>query len=270
MPPNPDLNWTPVHHRFAPIPSPSSMTRIKRTFLIGLSFCLLSCAKGFETASEELSSSSSQGDLNSPPPTIPVNPPINPPIEPSFEPLAWEKARPEGKAWSAFVFDLLKKNAHDILTAQDMNRFCKKYSFLSDAQKINVAGQLVAGIVKFESGFNPLSRMQETTMGTDPITGLPVWSEGLMQLSYQDVMGWPFCDFKWDQDKKLNPKDPKKTILDPYKNLHCGMRILAQQVKRKGFIVLSSGVYWAVIKENGRYEKIDEIAEIVGSLKICQ
>ncbi len=250
-------------------------------FFMTLALITVSCSRGFQSSSTppDLSSSSDQGSETptTPPadppasdPTTPVEPPT--PSQPFvFEALLWEKAKPANKAWSTYVFDLLQTSAaKDILSAQDMSRFCKKYSFLTDKQKVNVAGQLIAAMSKFESGFNPLSRYQESTMGTDPITGQPVWSEGLLQLSYQDITGYPFCKFDWSLDKNLSPTDPKKTILDPYKNLDCGIRILAQQVKRKGFIVVGSGAYWAVIKDNGRYEKIDEIAALVNALNVCQ
>ncbi|MGZ5279800.1 MAG: transglycosylase SLT domain-containing protein [Pseudobdellovibrionaceae bacterium] len=254
------------------------MAHKKNILIIALSFLAISCSKGFQSASSlDLDHQASQegptdpADPPIPPPTIPIQPP--PPEEETpfqFEALMWETVKPGTKPWSTFTFDLLQTVATDIVKAQDMSRFCKKYSFLNDNQKINVAGQLIAAIVKYESGFNPLSRFHESNMGTDPITGKPVYSEGLMQLSYQDIQGYPFCKFDWAKDKNLKVDDPKKTILDPYINLACGVQILSRQVKRKGFIVVSSGAYWAVIKENGRFEKIDEIAAIVNSLKMCQ
>jgi hypothetical protein len=69
--------------------------------------------------------------------------------------------------------------------------------------------------------------MIETTMGTDPVTGKQVASEGLLQLSYQDVpnygsvLKYPLCKIQWSKDKSLSVTDPKKTILDPYINLEC-------------------------------------------------
>jgi hypothetical protein len=247
------------------------MVKVVRIFFLMMVWLsALACSKGFDSPGEvESPSQVLGGDPNPPPITEP--PILPPPTEPFvFEPLAWEAVKPASKPWSQFVFTLLGTEAKDLLLAQDWNRFCARFPDLNSHQKINVAGQLIAGIVKFESGFNPLNRFQESTMGTDPITGQPVWSEGLMQLSYQDIQGYPFCQFDWNQDEELNPTDPQKTILDPFKNLYCGMRILAQQVKRKGRIVIDSGAYWAVIKENGRFEKINEIAAIVSRLKVCR
>lgn len=158
-----------------------------------------------------------------------------------------------------------------INAADDITRFCPAFNSLNENQKVNTWGMIFSAITKYESGFNPLSRYQESTMGMDPITGQPVYSEGLLQLSYQDIQGWPFCQFDWNKDKHLSPTDPKKTILDPYKNLDCGARIMAQQVARYKEIILDRGVYWAVIKESGRYQQINNIISLVrGKLTWCK
>lgn len=60
------------------------------------------------------------------------------------------------------------------------------------------------------------------------------------------------------------------TILNPYLNLNCGVGIMAQQIKRKGSIILDSGVYWAVLKGNGKYQQISGIRSMVKSLSLCK
>lgn len=227
---------------------------------------LTACSKGFELKNfENMSLPSQQGSDPTP------NPPSTPPSEPfAYKPLLWESSRSGSKLWSDFVFQLIKSEAKPLLEARDFDLFCPKYHFLSEEQKVNVAGMLVSAMVKFESGFSPTSRFLESTMGMDSVTGLPVYSEGLMQLSYQDTKGWPFCAFDWNKDKKLSASDPRKTILDPYKNLDCGIRILARQIERKGFIVIDSGAYWSVIKSGSSHEKITEIADLVSRLEFCR
>lgn len=187
-------------------------------------------------------------------------------------PLLWESAVPSALNWSKFLMSLFQNELKDVLdSADDIELFCPKYNGLKIEQKANALAMLLSAMSKFESNFNPLARMQETTMGTDPVTNLPVYSEGLLQLSYQDITGWPFCKFDWNKDKHLKPNDPKKTILDPLINLDCGARIFAQQIQRYHKIVIDSGAYWAVIKQNGRFEKISEISDLVRqNLKVCQ
>jgi hypothetical protein len=189
-----------------------------------------------------------------------------------MSPLVWESSsHPERTQWSEYLQNIISTDWKSLLTgASDMTTFCPKYDSLNDDQKANAWAQLFAGIAKFESGWSPTSRMQETTMGTDPVTGLPIYSEGLLQLSYQDTQWATWCQFDWSADKSLSVSSSKKTILDPYLNLYCGVGIMARQIKNKGRIVISSGVYWAVIRSGGTYQHINEIASIVSALPICK
>lgn len=212
-----------------------------------------------EISGEQLNQGSGDGDQVTP--VTPYKP----------EPLSWEAARSEGKLWSTYAFKVIREEAFaDLDRAMDVDIFCPNYDSLSKDQRINFWGGLFSGMARFESNYSPVSRYHEDTMGTDPVTKLPVYSEGLLQLSYQDVQWAKYCEFDWSQDKLLSPTDPKKSILDPYKNLRCGIKILAAQVKRTREIVLSSGAYWSVIKEGSRYQKIDQIAAITQKLSFCR
>lgn len=186
-------------------------------------------------------------------------------------PLLWESKKTDGRNWTDYVFTLIHQQEPSLLQgAEDITNFCPGYYKLNTNERINFWGLLVSGIVKYESNFDPTSRMHETTMGTDPVTGKPVYSEGLMQLSYQDVRNYRFCDeFDWSSDKHLHPQDPKKTILDPYKNLNCGVKILAQQIRNKNRITVSKGVYWAVIRLDGRNNKIAQISALTKKMPGC-
>ncbi len=185
-------------------------------------------------------------------------------------PLSWESKKPAYASWSNYSFQVIDKFGASIVNeSQDITRFCPKYNNLTRIQKINVIGQIISEMTKWESGFNPLSRMAED-LGTDPVTGKQVHSEGLLQLSYQDTQHYKFCEFDWSKDKNLPPADPKKTILDPYKNLHCGIRILNQQVSKHKNIIIGKGAYWAVIKSNSGHHRINEITTAVKKFPICQ
>ena len=187
----------------------------------------------------------------------------------AYEPLVWEN-KPARKVWSDYIFQVIQTDAVNLIAgADDIARFCPAYANLTINQKVNFWGQLMAAVSKYESAFDPLSRYQETTMGTDPITGQPVYSEGLLQLSYQDIQPYPFCEFDWNNDKNLSPTDPHKTILDPYKNLRCGTRIMAEQIQRHHKIAVSSGAYWSTLKDGGSYQVIDSIATLTKNLSFC-
>ncbi len=186
-----------------------------------------------------------------------------------WTPLSWEAARPEGINWSLFSFEVLEQKAPALLNeARDIENFCPKYSQLTAEQRLNTMGQLISAMTKFESGYNPLSRMKED-LGTDPITRQQVRSEGLLQLSYQDTLQYKFCEFDWTRDKNLREDDPQKTILDPFRNLSCGIQILNAQVQKYHALVISKGAYWSVLKSNSKYNKIKQIQKMVRSLPFC-
>ena len=194
--------------------------------------------------------------------------------DPSYKmtPLAWESSSyPERAKWSAYLQSIIMNQWSSLLSgSSDITTFCPTYNSLQNAERANVWAQIFVAVTKYESAYSPVSRMHETTMGTDPVTEQPVYSEGLLQLSYQDVQWAKWCEFNWSTDKSLSPTSPKKSILDPYKNLNCGVGIMAQQIKNKGAIVLNSGVYWAVLKGNGKYQQISGIQSIVKSLSLCK
>jgi hypothetical protein len=190
----------------------------------------------------------------------------------SYKPygLLWESSRKEGKDWSNYLYKMIPQETPGLIQgADDMDTFCPQYQTLTTNERVNLWALLISAMTKYESGYNPLSRYQETTMGKDSVTGLPVYSEGLLQLSYQDINHYKFCEFDWSKDKNLSATDPRKTILDPYKNLNCGVRILAQQVSKKNRITVGDGAYWAVIKSNSTHHKIPQIAELTKKMPGC-
>lgn len=199
----------------------------------------------------------------------------NPSYAPAdFEPLAWESKVKGASTWSKTVYDVILNEEPQMLgqsVADDVELFCPKYRTLADHQRLNFWGQLFAAISKFESSWNPASYFVETTMGLDPITGRQVASEGLLQLSYQDEKSYRLeCGFDWATDMNLKNTDARKTIFNPSNNLRCGVKILAKQLSLKRAISTSSNVYWAVLKKNGAYTKVPQIAEITQQLSFCK
>lgn len=242
---------------------------------ISFSFSLVLACQGskFKIESDYSSETESERQAIVPDEELPViDPPAseNSDIDFPMQPLAWETERaPERRSWSEHIFHQIEFYFEDLDKAQDTTRFCPNYPNLSHSERINFWGQLFAAISYFESGWRPTTRFHESTMGIDPVTKNPVYSEGLLQLSYQDIQWAKWCQFDWAIDKHLSPTDPRKTIFDPYKNLSCGVGIMARQIRRRGLIVLSTGVYWAVIRENGRFQKLNQIVNIVKRHEYC-
>ncbi len=137
-------------------------------------------------------------------------------------------------------------------------------------QKISFWVYLVSSVAQFESKFDPNLRYKETKLGTDPITKQPVFSEGLLQLSYQDVLKYPYCDkFDWNKDRHLRPNSPKKTIFDVEKNLTCGIRILNQQVRDHHLIAYHDDQYWSTLMPGNSHNKIFEIQKLTTAIPFC-
>jgi hypothetical protein len=190
--------------------------------------------------------------------------------------LSWENS-PNRAEWTRFVLNEIESHHFPKLDkATDATRFCSNYKTMASDEKIRMWGEVVAWIAFYESAWKPTTRMvesQKVFKKPDPVTGQPVASEGLMQLSYQDVRSYPFCNqFDWSKDKHLSKDDPKKTIFDPLKNLDCAMKILAQQVERRGQVILQStkGLYWAVLYEGGKYDKTKQVISNVKKAMGCK
>lgn len=189
-----------------------------------------------------------------------------------YLPLSWEKLHFERVAWSKFTIQTIESLFDNSFSlCEDITRFRSNYHSLNRTQKINVWAELISAICKHESGWEPTSRYVESNFKElDSVTKKTVVSEGLMQLSYQDKNSYPDlpCRFNWALDKSLNDKDPNKTILKPEINLEFGINVLAKQIRRTKKIALTENVYWAVLKDGGKYSKIYEIISDVEALKV--
>jgi hypothetical protein len=196
---------------------------------------------------------------------------------------AWE-SNPNAK-WSDYAEDFSQYAAFVIdhegpnllaSTAQmaDSYAMCPKYASLSREQKINFWVVFVSEVTRYESGFDPTSRYFESTFGyKDSVTGENVYSEGLLQLSYQDGSSYKKeCGvvFDWPSDKLLSRTDPKKTILNPLRNLYCGIRIMDSTMRSKKKLLFDSGNYWATLKPGGSYGKVTTILSHLAKIPFCR
>lgn len=193
--------------------------------------------------------------------------------ETATQPALWEtKNHPERAAWTQYSYSTIQSLAPSLIAgSSDVTKFCPKYSELTDKNKITFWVYLVSGVAKFESNFDPTDRMLETSMGIDPVTHKRVYSEGLLQLSYQDQLAYPFCDeFDWTDDRKLAARSPQKSILDPFKNLKCGIQILNHQIETTDLIATTHNVYWSTLNPAGKYSKVSQIKNLTKQLPFCK
>lgn len=256
-----------------------SVLRLRRTARFVLGMILLALAGCGPAAEKPVGKGDQEGGSGPTAPLEPAPPSVPPPVvgvPDASVPLVamlWEKKNPvEGPKWSQFAFDLIRTEEKNLMAGtKDVTSFCPNYARLSEEQKASFWVYLVSAMTKYESNFDPLNRYKESTMGKDSVTGEAVWSEGLLQLSYQDGRNYSFCnEFDWPRDKLLSRTDPRKTILDPYKNLRCGIRIMNQIMGRKNLIAFGSGHYWAVLKSSSGHHRIKEIKALTNQIAFCR
>jgi hypothetical protein len=203
-------------------------------------------------------------------PSQPVDPGPVATVPMKVAPL-WEGPRASaGIAWTHFSSIIVLTEAPDLMKGTaDVQSFCPRYYQLNTDEKVNFWVYLISAVTKYESAFNPVSRMRESGLGTDTVTGQHVYSEGLLQLSYQDGRNYSFCnEFDWNKDKLLAPSDPRKTILDPIKNLRCGIRILNKVIGRHNMIAFDSGHYWSTLMPKHAPEHL--IQALTRNISICK
>jgi hypothetical protein len=201
---------------------------------------------------------------------------------------SYQKRLPRMKLWTAKVFEVIRNETslHKLSSPipKDMHEFCPQYEKLNETQRMTVWGQLIAAISYRESGWKPTTTYIEPDHKIDHVTKKFVRSEGLLQLSYQDVNSYDDldCGFNWKKDKNLAPTSPEKSIFAPYRNLRCGILILAHKVKVNQQIS-TPGTYWSVLRPvfNPNY-KLDDprrgnknsrvpwLAEQTKSLSFCR
>ena len=188
--------------------------------------------------------------------------------------ISWEKENAARKAWSQYVFNEIEtKYLLQLSAAKDVTRLCPRYGQLYKDYQITVWVELISAMAKFESQWKPTMFFRETGLGRDLVTGQTNTSQGLMQVSYQDTLkDFYSCNFDWSKDRYLADNNPKKTIFDPYKNLDCGLKILAKQVRVKGRVVLKKAnrYYWSVLEEDREKSKVPAILAMTSSLPFCR
>lgn len=154
--------------------------------------------------------------------------------------LSWETPKEDRTTWSKALLKSIDDNYATLKTAKDVVKFCPKATALTEDQVKKAWAELFVAMALHESAFNPKTDYFEKTMG--------YYSRGLYQLSYEDE-SWAKCGL----DKKTG------NIYKPEVNISCAVKIMARQVKSKQAVFVSKGVYWAVIKPDGKYQKIPEI-----------
>lgn len=217
-----------------------------------------------------------------PPVPTPVNPPVVvPPIHVVPDPedelfddgeelmVGW------AKGYDGYIKRVIKEELPKLLTIESarMSRWCPKWSSFDEHKKLSFYANLLWSVAGPESAWDRAMMYTESTMDTDPITGFQVRSEGLEQLSYQDLdsYGYQHSDISWQADKaaavadyKSGRKDgtPTRTLLKARPNLHLALFIMDKhlnQFNKNQSFGDALGKYWYTIQRAHDEEALDNL-----------
>ncbi len=211
-------------------------------------------------------------------PSLPEDAPVDAPeeIDVHFTPFAIRnRAKPNNhwkEEWSHLVREAIPSGMLSDQVPADVKDVCPKFFSMTEWQKREFWAYFLQAMSVAESALNPATRFREVGIpGNDGVTGKPIWSEGLLQLSYQDAKYYS-CNFDWSVDRNLSDTDKRKTIFDGRRNLECGVNILNRQIiVRKNPLFPPKHWYWAVLtKKTGNAGYTRLMAEMKNIPAFCR
>jgi hypothetical protein len=152
--------------------------------------------------------------------------------------------------WDVIVEKALPAEMLSSQVPRDVRRFCPRFYVMSEVDKRAFWAYFFQALAGAEAGLDPKTRIRHTEPEVavrDDVTGRMVRSEGLLQLTYEDQERYG-CDFNWEADRTLPPKDPAKTILQPKNNLECGVKILTKQIIDQHKPLFARTGYWSTLQ----------------------
>jgi hypothetical protein len=181
---------------------------------------------------------------------------VKPVLKPApSTPLAEKKAdlgddktwRPE---WDAVIEKALSNDLLSSQVTRDVKLFCPRFPAMSEPDKRAYWAYFFQALSGAEAGLKATSDVQHTepeVAVTDAVSHRMARSQGLLQLTDEDADRYG-CDFDWDNDKQLKEHDPDKSILQPEKDLLCGVKILQNQLIEQKKPLLSKTSYWSTLR----------------------
>jgi len=154
------------------------------------------------------------------------------------------------KPWDAFVERRLPAIMLTRRVPRDVRRFCPAFYRMDEADKRAWWAYFFEALASAEAGLKPTSNVIHTDPQVaviSPVTGEMTHQAGLLQLSYDDSRRYG-CDFNWKADRRLPLHSPQRTILQPERNLACGIRILYHQLFRQHKPLYTPTSYWATLQ----------------------
>jgi len=153
-------------------------------------------------------------------------------------------------AWDAFIEKSVPPELLSAQAARAVRPYCPRFAELSDTDKRAFWAYIFQALAGAEAGLDATSSVHHTDAAVnkvDPETHHLSRQAGLLQLKYEDAQRYN-CPFDYDADRHLPEHDPNRTILQPQRNLACGLNIMQNQIIAKGRPLISSTSYWATLQ----------------------
>ena len=152
--------------------------------------------------------------------------------------------------WDVLVEKALPPEMLSSTAARAVRSYCPRFAELGEADKRAFWAYTFQAIAGAEAGLDPTTNVHHTEAAvnvTDGVTLRPVRQQGLLQLTYEDARRYG-CDFDWKRDRRLREQDPNKSILQPGRNLACGVKIMERQIIRQRKPLIVSTSYWSTLQ----------------------
>lgn len=179
----------------------------------------------------------------------PITKPTPPtPIEEKKEELGSSKTW--DPSWDAFIEKSLPPELLSAQAARAVRPYCPRFAQLSDTDKRAFWAYTFQALAAAEAGLNPTADVHHTQAPVnkiDPETHRLSHQAGLLQLKYEDAQRYN-CPFDYAADRHLPEHDPGRTILQPERNLSCGLLIMQDQIIAKGKPLVTRTSYWATLQ----------------------
>jgi len=159
------------------------------------------------------------------------------------------------KDWQEFVEDYFIKNSTTFLQASDIERIYPRFRALPLPYQASAFAEFIKWTAYYESSWN----INSSSVDAGTVENKDTWSVGLLQVSVIDQKNHKLST-------SFNYEDLKKGI----PNLTLGLLILKNQIIKRGKFFLKKGepgLYWSVLCDGGKYDKLPKILPAVHKLK---
>ena len=153
-------------------------------------------------------------------------------------------------SWDALIEKSLPPELLSAQAARAVRSYCPRFAQLSEPDKRAFWAYTFQALAGAEAGLDATANVHHTDAAVnkvDPETHHLSRQAGLLQLKYEDAQRYN-CPFDYAADRSLPEHDPNRTILQPQRNLACGINIMQDQIIAKGHPLVTRSSYWATLQ----------------------